>query len=304
MKKLVIAGGSGFLGQALRNYFENEFDEIIILSRSFTRIEGKTKFVEWDVKTFGNWCEYLEEADAVINLCGKSVDCRYNKKNKSEILLSRLDSTEIIGKAILKCKTPPKLWINGASATIYKHSLDKPMTEREGEKGSGFSVEVCKAWEKIFDQYNRPETRKVNLRISMVLGNTGGVFPALLNIVKIGLGGTLGKGNQQVSWIHIDDFCSMVDLVIKNESINGVYNVVAPEPIKNSLLMKKLRQKSGVLLGLPAAKWMLEIGAFFLRTETELILKSRYAVPEKFLETGFIFKYPTIDKCLDNLFEK
>src|ERR1700752_1280612 len=146
MKKLVIAGGSGFLGQALRNHFEDAFDEIIILSRSSARTKGKTKFVKWDAKTFGNWCMDLEGSDAVINLCGKSVDCRYNQKNKSEILLSRLDSTEIIGMAILKCKTPPKLWINGASATIYKHSLNQPMTEREGEKGLGFSVEVCKAW--------------------------------------------------------------------------------------------------------------------------------------------------------------
>lgn len=304
MKKMVIAGGSGFLGRALCKYFRNEFDEIIVLSRSKASVINRIRYVEWDAKTFGAWCEVLEGADVIINLCGKSVDCRYTPKNKEEILSSRLDSTELIGKAIMKCKTPPKLWINGASATIYRHSLDTAMTENHGETGSGFSVEVCKAWEKMFNQFNVPGMRKVNLRISMVLGNTGGVFPALLKLVKCGLGGALGKGNQQVSWIHLDDFCRMIEWLVKNESTNGIYNAVAMKPVENAVLMRLLREKSQVCFGLPATKWMLEIGAFFMRTETELILKSRYAFPERALQEGFTFNYDTIEKCLENLFSK
>lgn len=304
MKKLILGGGTGFLGQALIKYFENTFDEIVVLSRSKSYKTPHVKYIQWDAKSFGIWCEELEGADVVINLCGKSVDCRYTEKNKAEIFSSRLDSTEIIGKAISKCNIPPKVWINGASATIYRHSLDTPMTEIDGEIGSGFSVEVCKAWEKMFNQFNVPETRKVNLRISMVLGNTGGVFPALLNLVKKGLGGNMGKGNQQVSWIHIDDFCRMVEWLIKNNQASGIYNSVALKPVENRVLMSMLRKRTHRWFGLSATKWMLEIGAFFIRTETELILKSRYVVPDRILQEGFVFKYSTIETCLENLIGK
>lgn len=301
MKKLILAGGSGFLGQALIRYFENEFDEIIVLSRSENKTVGKIRYLIWDASSFGSWCKELEEATAIINLCGKSVDCRYTEKNKAIIFSSRLDSTKVIGEAILNCKTPPQLWINGASATIYRHSINTPMTEATGDIGNGFSVEVCKAWEKIFNSFKLTNTRKVNLRISMVLGKTGGVFPALLNGVKKGLGGTMGHGTQQVSWIHVDDFCSIVEWIIKNDTAKGVYNVVALQPVQNKVLMQFLRKKTNTRFGLPAPKWMLEIGAFFMRTETELILKSRYVVPERLLHEGFTFKYSTIEDCLESL---
>ncbi len=301
MKKLIIAGGTGFLGQELTKKFENSFDEIVILSRGKNKISKNVKYLNWDAKAFGNWCNELEGATVVINLCGKSVDCRYTEKNKALIFSSRLKSTKIIGEAIQKCKTPPGLWINGASATIYKHSETEPMTEAAGEIGTGFSIEVCKAWEKVFDDFQLPHTRKVNLRISMVLGKTGGVFPALMNVVKKGIGGAMGKGTQQVSWIHIDDFCNMVKWIIETESVKGIYNSVAPNPVKNKELMQLLRKKAGVKFGLPATAWMLEIGAFFMRTETELILKSRYSYPERALNEGFVFKHTTIEDCLVNL---
>ncbi len=301
MKKLIIAGGSGFLGKELIDHLNNQFDKIIILSRTVGKDEGKINYRKWDARTSGNWSEDFEEADVIINLCGKSVDCRYTKKNKAEIFSSRLDSTKIIGEAILKCKNPPKLWINGASATIYTHSEDTPMTESTGKIGSGFSVEVCKAWEKTFNEFNLPHTRKINLRISMVFGNTGGVFPVLVGLTKKGLGGTMGKGTQQVSWIHIDDFCESVKWIIENKNKSGVYNLVAPEPVVNKKLMALLRQLTSIKIGLPATSWMLEVGAFFLRTETELILKSRYSYPEKLLNEGFKFKYNKIEEALMSL---
>ena len=301
MKKLIIAGGSGFLGQELVKYFGITFDEIIILSRTKKESYDKIKHLVWDAKSFGTWCDEFEGATAVINLCGKSVDCRYTKKNKVEIFASRLDSTKIIGDAILKCKIPPELWINGASATIYRHSEIEPMTENNGEIGTGFSVEVCKAWEKVFNEVELKNTRKINMRISMVMGKTGGVYPALINVVKKYLGGTMGKGTQQVSWLHIDDFCNMIEWFITNKKAKGIYNCVAPSPVKNKELMKLLRTKVGISIGLPATKWMLEIGAFFLRTETELILKSRYSYPERAIEEGFVFKCNDITACLQNL---
>ena len=304
MKKLIIAGGTGFLGKELIKYLENDFDSIVIFSRSANKVEGKVTYLKWDAKTLGDWCGQLESATAIINLCGKSVNCRYTKKNKSLILSSRIDSTKIIGEAILKCSIPPKLWINGASATIYRYSEDNPMTEAKGEIGSGFSVEVCKAWEKIFNEFTLPNTRKTNLRISLVFGKTGGVFPVLVNMTKKGLGGKMGTGKQQVSWVHVHDFCSIVKWMIFNEKAVGPYNIVAEQPVTNKNLMALLRKKTNTSFGLPATKWMLEIGAFFLGTETELILKSRYAVPERLLNEGYKFKYHNIEACVNDLIVK
>lgn len=301
MKKIIIVGGSGFLGQALCRHFKDEYDEVVILSRNKNKVEGKIKYIQWNAKTTGDWCKELEGAEAVINLCGKSVDCRYTEKNKKEILSSRLDSTKIIGNAIAKSVDPPKIWLNGASATIYRNSFDTPMNEGTGEIGAGFSVEVCKAWEKVFDEFSLPKTRKVNLRISLVFGTTGGVLPTLLSLVKKGLGGKMGSGNQQVSWIHINDFCRMISWAIENKNANGIYNVVAPKTVTNKKLMSLLRKKTGVIIGLPATAWMLEIGAFLIRTETELILKSRYVAPERLLKEGFRFNFHTMEECMDTL---
>ncbi|MBA3665444.1 MAG: TIGR01777 family protein [Bacteroidetes bacterium] len=301
MKKLIIAGGTGFLGQALIRHFEKDYDKIVILSRHENKVEGKTVYLKWDARTFGTWCLELEGATAVINLCGKSVDCRYTEENKKLIFSSRLDSTKIIGEAILKCSTPPLLWINGASATIYRNSEDKPMGETTGEIGKGFSVEVCKAWEKVFNDFTLPKTRKANLRISLVFGSSRGVLPVMMKVVKKGIGGAMGNGQQQVSWIHVDDFCSIIRWMIDNTNATGPYNIVAPEPVRNKKLMAMLRKKAGIAIGLPSPKWLLEIGAFFIRTETELILKSRYVVPERLLNEGFQFKYNTIEECLESL---
>jgi uncharacterized protein (TIGR01777 family) len=301
MKKLVLAGGSGFLGEALIEKFKDQMEEIVVLTRGKSKNVGNVTYLNWDAKTLGSWCPKLEGATAVINLCGKSVDCRYTEKNKAEIFSSRLDSTNIIGESIKICEDPPKIWMNGASATIYRNSEKDPMTEARGEIGSGFSVEVCKAWEKAFNSFSLSKTRMIGLRISLVLGKKGGVFPVLHDLVKKGLGGKMGSGKQQVSWIHIKDFCNIIEWMISNENAKGVYNVVAPNPIINKLFMKSLRKCSGIPFGLPSPALVLELGAFFIRTETELILKSRYAVPERLLNEGFKFNSTQAEYCIADL---
>lgn len=304
MKKLIIAGGTGFLGQALAAFLSHRFEEIAILSRTKISREKNIRYVQWDARTKGEWCQELEHADVIINLCGKSVDCRYTQKNKKEILASRIDSTTIIGECIKDCKYSPALWINAASATIYRYSEQEPMTELNGEIGQGFSEEVCQLWEKTFFSYSKSETRQVNLRIGLVLGMEGGVLPKMYQLTKIGLGGKMGNGKQLVSWIHIEDFCRMVEWIIDYKNQSGDYNCCAPQPCTNYKLMELLRQKARRPIGLPASKWMLELGAFFMRTETELILKSRYVVPEKASHAGFTFHYSDIESALNEIFKK
>lgn len=304
IKKLILAGGTGFLGQAIINRFNRKEMQIIVFSRGKTHEENNVQYIHWDGKTIGEWAKELEGADVLINLTGKSVDCRYTEKNKAEIISSRVNATRILGEAINKTRNPPKVWLNAASATIYRHSEDKSMDEFTGEIGTGFSVGVCLAWEKSFNEIINPETRKIAMRISMVMGKKGGVFPVLSKLVNAGLGGKMGTGKQFVSWIHEEDFLNALEWLINNEKAEGAYNFAAPDPIPNKEFMSLLRKKLNVKIGLPSTKWMMEIGAFFIRTETELILKSRKVVPGRLLKEGFVFKYPTAEQALTNLLEK
>ena len=301
MKKLIIAGGTGFLGKALIKQFENEYDKIIVLSRSENRQTNNISYIHWDAKSFGTWNAELEGAEAIINLTGRNINCRYTKKNKAAILASRLESTAIIGEAILKCTHPPKVWINASATGIYQFKENKFSTEVNSEIGTGFMAEVCVAWEKAVANFNLPQTRQLIIRISMVLGHGGGAFPVMSKLASLGLGGTLGKGTQQVSWIHIADYCALIKWMIDTNTAVGVYNGVAPTPIMNKDMMRLFRQKAHMKIGLPAYTWMLEIGAFFIGTEPEIILGSTYAYPEKAINEGFAFKYKTMEACLDNL---
>lgn len=301
--KIVVAGGTGFLGKILINHFRKE-SNLFVLTRGESFVNNCVSYIHWDAKTVGDWALALERADAVINLTGKSVDCRYNEANRQLIYSSRLDSTAAIGKAILQCKKPPKVWINSGSATIYRHSEDKEMDERNGELGSGFSVEVCRKWEETFNRFNLLHTRKIILRTGIVLGEEGGPLKPLCRLAKTGFGGRQGSGNQFVSWLHKDDFAAIVDFLITNENLNGVFNVTAPTPLWNVQFMKDLRESLGVKVYLPMPKWLLELGAVIIQTETELILKSRRVVPRRLLEAGFEFKYPSALAALKDLCSK
>lgn len=301
MKKIIIPGGSGFLGQSLATYLSTKGYQVIILSRKALASTPNISYQVWDGKNLGEWAKSFEGAEAVINLAGRTVNCRYNKKNKQEIYDSRLESTAVIAEGIRQCTQPPKLWMNSSSATIYRHALDRPMDEFTGEQGEGFSVDVCQKWEKTFEESNTPHTRKITLRMSIVLGKNGGALRPLNNLVRLGLGGTQGKGNQYISWIHEKDLHRMFVWMIENEEIKGVFNCAAPNPITNQYFLKTLRKVHRQPIGLPAARWMLEVGAWCIGTETELILKSRRVIPQKALKKGFQFEFEHIEKTLKDL---
>lgn len=300
-KKIILAGGTGFLGQAFQKHFSERGDDVIVFTRGSNRSTGKTKFIHWDGRSGGTWQQELEGADVLINLTGKNVNCRYTEKNKTEIIASRVDSTKILGETILKLKRAPELWINLASATIYPHSEKTPMTEADTEFENDFSAQVCKRWENSFYSFDLSATRRVCLRVAMIFGNGGGVFPVLKNLVRFGLGGKMGKGNQMVSWMDEVDFLAMVQWAIDNKSVSGTYNCTAPQPLTNTRLMQLLRKEMKVPIGLPASAFLLGIGSFIIRTEPELVLKSRYVIPEKAVKEGFRFSFPSAEQSIRHL---
>ncbi len=309
--KIVIAGGSGFLGSALATHFQKAEFQIVILTRSPKSRSDGAREVAWDACSLGHWTRELENATAIVNLTGRSVDCRYTAKNRREILESRVNSTRIVGEAIARCTNPPRVWLNSSTATVYKHTFGKPHDESSRELDSAtdakdaFSVEVAQAWERALNEALTPRTRKVALRTSMVLGLAkNSVFPVLRRLTRFGLGGKQGSGKQFVSWIHEKDFCRAVEWIISHEELVGPINICAPNPFANSEMMKVFREICHVPIGLPATEWMLEIGAFFLRTETELILKSRRVVPGLLISSGFQFRFPTFRDAAENLERK
>lgn len=298
--KIVIAGGSGFIGQELADYFKDKF-HIIVLTRGNSKTENGITFINWDAKNLGNWADELEGAEALINLTGKSVDCRYNEVNKAEIYASRLDSTAILGEAIKQCKQKPKVWMNAASGTIYRNEDEKPNTETNGIIGEGFSVDVCQKWEQLFYSFSFNEVRQINLRIAIVLQKDKSVMVPFKNLAKFGLGGKAGSGKQMFSWIHIADFCRAIAYFINNTNCTGTYNLAAPNAVNNAYFMQQVREKLKMPIGINQPKWLLEIGARFINTETELLLKSRWVYPEKLINEGFEFKYKGIELAINDL---
>jgi uncharacterized protein len=292
VKKIVLAGGTGFMGRFLASNFRQRGYEVIIISRN----HGD---VLWADKP--GLVDALNNAEAVINLAGKSVDCRYNKKNKRAILLSRTTTTTALGEAILQCGQPPALWINSSTATIYRHAEDRPMTESNGEIGEGFSVDVARQWEKTFFDFKLQNTRQVALRTAIVLGKDGGVMRPLTNLVKLGLGGKQGNGKQVFSWIHIEDVFRVILFLMEHKKLQGVFNCSSPGPVSNEVLMRSIRKALHAKIGFPAPAWLLSIGAIFIRTETELILKSRWVLPERLLKSGYVFRYPTLESALHQI---
>ena len=305
--RIIIAGGAGFLGQRLAQHFLHAGWEVVILSRSPMPASGIGRWSVWDARTPGPWEQELEGADAVINLTGRSVNCRYTPRNRQEILNSRVDSTRIIGEAIHRCSQLPRVWLNASTATIYRHTFGNAWDEAgeiaaTPEAKDRFSVDVAQAWEEALSNAPTPKTRKVTLRMAMVLGvGTNSVFPALRRLTLLGLGGKMRSGEQFVSWIHETDYCRAVEWLIGHSDVEGVFNIAAPNPLTNVEMMRVLRQVCGVRVGLPAPRWMLELGAIFLRTETELIIKSRRVVPRRLLESGFTFEFPNIRHAFEEL---
>ncbi len=295
--RIVLAGGSGQVGTILRRAFEAEGREVVVLSRS-----GGEGTVRWDGRTLGPWVERLDGADVVVNLAGRSVNCRYDDANRRAIMDSRVESTRVVGEAIAAVGRPPRVWLQSSTATIYAHRLDAPNDERTGILGGDepdapdtwrFSIDVAKSWERAANEAVTPHTRKVLLRSAIVLSpDRGGIFDVLLGLVRRRIGGAVDGGRQLVSWIHHEDFVAAVRQAIEDESLEGPLNVASPNPLPQREFFAALREAYGTRVGLPATRWMVEIGAWAMRTESELVLKSRFVVPGTLLERGFAFRHP------------
>jgi len=307
--KIVIAGGTGQVGNLLAPAFHGGGDEVVVLSR---RPDVRPwRVVAWDGRTVGVWAAELEGAGAVINLAGRNVNCRYSRANRQAILDSRVESTSAIGEAIARSARPPRVWLQMSTATIYAHRYDAGNDEATGVVGGGeadapadwrFSVEVAKAWERAFEAAPTPLTRRVAMRTAMVMSpDRGGIFDVLLGLVRKGLGGRAGDGRQFVSWIHDQDFIRAVRWLLGRDELAGAVNLSSPEPLPYAAFLRILRETWGAPLGLPAARWMLAVGAFFMRTETELVLKSRRVVPARLLDSGFSFLFPAWPEAAKDL---
>lgn len=297
--KIVIPGGSGQVGTILARHFHSQSHDVVVLARKMFSTKWRVR--EWDGQTLGSWSTEIDGADVVINLAGRSVNCRYTAKNRRQIMESRLHSTRVVGEAVARADRVPKVWLQASTATVYAHTFDTPNDEKTGIIGGyepnapdswTFSIDVATSWEKAFEVADTPRTRKVCLRSAMTMSpDRGGVFDVLLGMVRRGLGGRVGDGKQYVSWIHDRDFIRAVDWLIDKE-ISGPVNLSSPEPLPNEELMRDLRQAWGIRFGLPSIRWMVEIGTWALRTESELVLKSRKVVPGRLLDAGFEFSFP------------
>lgn len=295
--KIVIPGGTGQVGALLAREWRGRGHHVVILGRG--EREG---VVRWDGRTVGEWAGELDGADAVVNLAGRSVNCRYSEENLREMMSSRVDSTRAVGEAIARASRPPPVWLQMSTATIYAHRFDGANDEATGIIGGDEpgapdtwrrSIEIATAWERTQAEAATPSTRKVALRTAMVMSpERGGIFDVLLGMVRRGLGGAIAGGAQYMSWIHGRDFVRACDLLIERDEIDGAINLAAPGPLPQREFMKVLREAWGTRIGLPAARWMAALGAYVLRTDTELVLKSRRVVPGRLLASGFVFEFP------------
>jgi len=312
--RIVIPGGSGHVGHMLARYFQERGHHVTILTRGPYTANWET--VHWDGKQAGPWVESLEAADVCINLAGRSVNCRYHDENRREIYNSRIGTTRLLNQVIANLEEPPRVWLNASTATIYRHALDRPMDEFTGELGGGemiskhrrapktwdFSIGVAKDWEAAFFEGPTPRTRKVALRSAIVMSPIpGSAFGVFSNLVRMSLGGKQGNGRQFVSWIHETDFARAVEFLIHRADFDGPVNLAAPNPLPNRDFMRELRDAWGMPNGLPAPRPLLDLAAAIMRTETELVLKSRRVIPGRLLQAGFEFEFPSWPQAAEDL---
>jgi uncharacterized protein len=293
-KKIIIAGGTGFIGRYLTDQFQQLGHQVIVISR-------QPEHVQWTHNSA--LINTLENSDLLINLAGKSINCRFTEKNKAALISSRTETTKILGNAVRSCTNPPKLWLNTSGANIYGYADRKAFTEVTETNGTDFLAELAQVWESAFFSFKLPQTRQIAMRISVVLGKNGGVLSPFLNLVRFGLGGKQGSGKQIFSWIHIADLYESILFFWANENINGAINITAPNPVDNNTLMHTIKRLKHIPIGLPASTWMIKIGARLIGTEPDLILKSVWVLPLRLEQAGYIFKYPNIESAISNLIE-
>jgi uncharacterized protein len=301
VNKIIIAGGTGFLGHSIiRHLHQIGNIDIVVLTRRQLPNQNRVRYVQWDARTISNWAEELEGSTAVINLVGKSINCRYTAKNKESIIASRVEATSVIGQATLQATEPPAVWINAGSAAIFGDGGTE-VKDENAALGNGFSAEVCKHWEAAFNQYHTPFTRKVLLRAGLVFQKYLGLLYPFANLVKFGLGGTIGAGNQYVSWIHENDFVNIVEAAIFDSSYKGVIHCTSPGPVTNKHFMKALRTALQVPFGIPNPASLVRLGAVIMQTEAELVLSGRRVVSNVLKQKNFVFQYPQIETALQQL---
>jgi len=307
--KIVIPGGTGQVGTVLARDFHGKGHDVVVLGRSPEKAPWRT--ARWEAEALGDWAGEMDGADVVINLAGRSVNCRYNTENRSQMMDSRVNSTRVVGEAIANATRPPAVWLQASTATIYAHRFDGANDDVTGIVGGSevdapdtwnFSIDVATAWERVTNDADTPHTRKVLMRSAMIMSpDRGGIFDTLLKLVRFGLGGTAASGKQYISWIHDHDFIRSVSWLIDHEELSGPINLSSPHPLPNREFMKILRDVYGMPLGLPAFEWQLAIGAFLMSSETELILKSRRVVPKRLTDSGFEFEFPEWKQAAEDL---
>lgn len=299
--RVILAGGGGFLGRGLAEEFTRAGREVVVLTRGPARERGGVRFVNWDGRTVGGWAGLLEGAEAVVNLAGRSVDCRYTEENRREIVESRVRSVEVLGRAVRACRTPPRVFVQAGSLAVYG-DVGARICDEGAPAGEGFSVETCLRWEHAFHSLSLPATRKVLLRIGFVLGRGGGALHTLARLAKFYLGGTVGSGRQYVSWLHAKDFNRIVLWCVEREGAEGVYNATGPSPVTNAEFMCELRCALKRPWSPRVPAWLVRAGSLLLRTEAELALAGRRALPERLVEEGFKFVYTNLESALSDLF--
>ncbi len=308
-RRLLVVGSSGFLGRRVTRDFSAGGWSVATLSRRPGLLPGADRAYVWAGAAAGGtggaiggeWERAIDTADVVLNLAGRSVNCRYTPQNRREIEESRWVTTRLLARAISRADSPPALWLNASSATVYRHAEDRPMTEADGEIGDGFSVSVVQEWEKALFETPLPATRRVALRTALVLGREDGVWPVFNRLARLGLAGPMAGGRQRVSWVHEGDFVRAVDWLASRSELVGPVNIAAPGAVTNAEFLREFRRSVRAPVGLPAARWMLELGALVMRTETELLLKSRWVAPERLEQDGFTFRYPRLPEALRDL---
>ncbi|WP_133831097.1 TIGR01777 family oxidoreductase [Arthrobacter sp. AG258] len=291
-RTVVLAGASGFIGTYLRRRFQEDGWMVRTIGRKGT---GSSAAAWADD---AGMARVLNGAELVVNLAGRSVSCRYSERNKGVIMDSRVSTTKALGRAIARCQEPPSTWLNASTGTIYRDARDRPQSEFDGELGTGFSVDVAKAWEAALESAVTPGTRKIPLRIAIVLGRGGGALAPFANLARLGLGGHMGDGWQKFSWVHVEDLYRSIRFLHARTGIAGPVNVASPDVVSNREMMRLVRRAYGARFGIPTPGWLLRAGAILIRTETELVLKSRWVQPQKLLDAGFVYSQPELGQAL------
>ncbi|MGG1658453.1 TIGR01777 family oxidoreductase [Brevibacillus sp. NRS-1366] len=297
---IVLAGGSGFLGKALATFLQQKGYTVVILTRGLAHMNEGIRYVHWDGATLGDWAKEIEGSKAIVNFTGKSVNCLYTKKNREEIIRSRLDSVQVLTEAIRSCEHPPDVCIQAGSLAIFGDT--RQVCTEEAPHGSGFSVEVCEKWEEAFFARELPQTRMVLLRIGFALGKNGGALEPLVKLASYHLGGTVGSGDQYISWLHIDDLNHMFLTAIQNEQLSGIFNATGPQPVTNKEFMYTLRKVMNKGWAPKTPTPLVWIGAYLImRTDPSLALSGRNCIPQKFLDNGFTFLHSNLETALHDL---